>query len=118
MDIREKLLSLIQVVQGPLETECWVWVGGRNNSGYGTIHRNGWPEGTHRTSWQVHRGPIPDGLWVLHKCDVPSCCRPDHLFLGTAQDNIDDMMAKGRHRYRAKARRAKKHTIELGGYEE
>lgn len=50
----------------------------------------------HRASYKFYRGPIPDGLWVLHRCDVRCCINPDHLWLGTHQDNVDDMMAKGR----------------------
>lgn|SRR5262249_45026831 len=97
-ELRRRLLSLIQVAKGPLSTECWLWTGSRNNGGYGYMAYNGWSEGTHRISWIVHRGPIPNGLWVCHHCDVPSCLRPDHLFLGTPQDNVADMIAKGRYR--------------------
>src|SRR5262245_11822437 len=97
MDIREKLLSRVLIADGPLDTPCWLFIGGENNCGYGYIHYQGEPEGTHRISWQLHRGPIPDGMWVLHRCDVPSCCNADHLFLGSPQDNTADMMAKGRH---------------------
>lgn len=80
--------------------QCWIWTGS-TSEGYGQINvgggdgRHDW---AHRVSWEIHHGPIPDGLWVLHRCDNPSCVRPDHLFLGTVADNNRDMIAKGRHR--------------------
>ncbi len=51
---------------------------------------------THRIAWEEANGPIPEGLHVLHSCDNPPCCNVGHLFLGTAQDNADDKVAKGR----------------------
>jgi len=71
---------------------CWVWMGALLPKGYGHS-AFGRP---HRIAWSAYRGAIPDGLWVLHRCDVPSCCNPDHLFLGTNQDNVDDKVRKGR----------------------
>lgn len=52
----------------------------------------------HRAAWIFAKGPIPKGLWVLHRCDNPPCCNVDHLFLGTAADNSEDMLRKKRHR--------------------
>lgn len=59
-------------------------------------YRTGTPYQVHRVSWEIHNGPIPDGLMVCHHCDVRHCVRPDHLFIGTQRDNIADMIAKGR----------------------
>jgi hypothetical protein len=80
---------------------CWLWTGATGGtSGYGKFYdtqtrRNLW---AHRASWVLHCGPIPDGMLVLHKCDVRVCVNPDHLFLGTYVDNVADMIAKGRDR--------------------
>lgn len=76
--------------------ECWLWTGGHFADGYGAIRHNNKPTGTHRLSWEMHNGPIPNGLCVLHHCDNPPCVRPDHLFLGTKKDNAVDMGQKGR----------------------
>lgn len=56
--------------------------------------------GAHRASWIAHKGEIPEGMWVLHLCDNPICINPDHLFLGTAQDNTNDMITKKRENFR------------------
>ncbi len=63
---------------------------------YGTLSIDGHPVPFHRASWLIHKGPIPDGLLVCHKCDVRPCGNPDHLFLGTHGDNTRDSVAKGR----------------------
>ena len=76
---------------------CWLWTAYVHRiTGYGEFRFNGRARQAHRVAWELERGPIPDGMWVLHKCDVPGCVNVDHLFLGTHQDNMDDMMAKGR----------------------
>lgn len=80
---------------------CWLWTGGKYSSGYGefwtgSIKDGGKLTGAHRVSWMIHYGEIPEGIEVLHKCDVRTCVRPDHLFLGTQTDNMQDMFRKGR----------------------
>lgn len=77
---------------------CWLWMGSPDKFGYGKlVVRKGIEKGAHRISWELAHGPIPDGLLVLHKCDVPNCVNPDHLFLGTYKDNKADCISKGRH---------------------
>lgn len=79
--------------------QCWVWKASKQRHGYGQIGRcNGTGKYiiSSRASWILHIGSIPDGLWVCHHCDNPSCVRPDHLFLGTVLDNARDRASKGR----------------------
>lgn len=73
---------------------CWLWIG--HGDRYGHIHAGGRLRKAHRFSWELHSGPTPEGLCVLHRCDTPRCVRPDHLFLGTQLENIADRHAKGR----------------------
>lgn len=75
---------------------CWVWKVSKNTAGYGQIRSCGGSWLAHRLAWSLYRGPIPAGLSVLHRCDNPPCCNPEHLFLGTAADNRLDAIAKGR----------------------
>lgn len=77
---------------------CWGWTGALISTGYGLISVRGELTLAHRYSYTVNVSPIPDGLHVLHRCDNPKCVRPDHLFLGTNNDNIADRVAKGRGR--------------------
>ncbi len=81
---------------------CWLWTGTLRPDGYAYIQLS-YPSvkkvRVHRISYEMHYGPIPDGLLVCHKCDQRNCVRPEHLFLGTDKDNSDDMRAKGRQRY-------------------
>ena len=76
--------------------DCWLWTGAITGVGYGHIYADGRLAYTHRLAYELTYGPIPEGLFVCHHCDNPPCCRPEHLFLGTAQDNQSDMAAKGR----------------------
>ena len=90
----------MQKVSPEPNSGCWLWDGAVDSQGYGQIkggrrvEKMRW---AHRLSYELHHGPI-GGLQVLHRCDVPICVNPDHLFLGTNADNMADMKAKGRAR--------------------
>ena len=76
--------------------DCWVWTGCKRPGGYGQIRYDRRIQKSHRVSWKINCGDIPEGLCVLHKCDNPSCVNPNHLWLGTYQDNSTDMVNKER----------------------
>lgn len=75
---------------------CWLWTGALSTKGYGSIRRDGRTRTASVLSYQMHRGEIPFGLCVLHRCDIPSCVNPEHLFLGTQKENVEDRDRKGR----------------------
>jgi HNH endonuclease len=82
------------------ENKCWKWKTYKNKQGYGRLGiAAGQCVNAHRVSWVIHNGQIPDGLFICHTCDNPECTNPKHLFLGTRQDNINDMMVKKRGRH-------------------
>jgi hypothetical protein len=80
---------------------CWLWLGSVSHWGYGEIRWKKKNLRAHRVSWELaNNQAIPDGMFVCHKCDNPGCINPTHLFVGTHQDNVDDMYRKGRGKWR------------------
>lgn len=81
-------------------TGCWLWTAMLNHAGYGilgvSVANKTTPKLAHRLSYETHVGPIPEGMYVCHRCDQPSCVNPAHLFVGTQQANMADMLAEGR----------------------
>lgn len=91
-------------IQGENPDDCWGWKLKPTSFGYGTLQGQNedgshYSKAAHRLSWEIHFGEIQTGLYVCHTCDNPPCSNPNHLFLGTAEDNMRDKEAKGRGKY-------------------
>lgn len=98
-----------------LPNGCWEWTGGYTQKGYGRTNtsilgkKRRWY--AHRLAYTLIKGPIPQGMQVMHSCDNPKCINPEHLSVGTNQDNVNDMIAKGR-QCRGEAHKSTKLTDE------
>lgn len=94
MDIVKRFWSRVDRTDN--ENDCWLWQGGRSGDRYGYFFIHPRNQLAHRVSWMFTHGTIPDGMKVCHKCDRVLCVNPNHLFLGTQRDNVEDMHGKGR----------------------
>ncbi len=97
--VTEKFYARVLWQGGPMT--CWLWADSDSPDEYGKFKRGRHRHSTHRVAWVLAFGPLPvdvggEETCVLHHCDTPACCNPTHLFLGSNQDNVDDMLAKGR----------------------
>lgn len=85
----------LQVASTDLRADCWLYLGRHEKKGYGVIDIGDKSYLAHRVSYETHIGPIPNGLCVCHSCDNPTCINPEHLWLGTSYQNIQDAKQKG-----------------------
>lgn len=92
--IKDRLMK--RVFKDPV-SGCWLWMGSSmSRDGYGSFKLDGKNRTTHRVSYEVFKGEIPEGMCVLHTCDMPPCVNPEHLFLGTPKDNAADRVQRKR----------------------
>jgi len=94
-------------------SDCWLWKAAKDKDGYGKFKMNRKDYQAHRASWEISIAPINPGMCVLHRCDVPSCVNPDHLFLGTRLENNQDRDAKGRNGYSKRTHCPRGHEYSL-----
>src|SRR5262245_25348089 len=95
-DVRIALTETSEIFPSRLDTPCWRWKGPVTAEVYGSAPSWRGERYAHRLAYLAFVGKIPNGLDVCHKCDTPLCVNPNHLFLGTAKDNVQDSLKKGR----------------------
>lgn len=107
-DMIDRFMSKVRRTQ-----DCWIWTACKRRGGYGHFNKgNNKYTSAHRLSWEIHRGQIPNKLSVLHKCNNAACVNPDHLYLGTHNDNMRDRVACGRKKnYRGEKNSQAKRTL-------
>lgn len=111
MELPQSFWDRVEKIAGA--SGCWLWTGALTKLGYGEWQK----KRVHRRMWEYVHGQIPSGphlgtMCICHRCDVRSCCNPDHLFLGTQQDNMADAWVKGRMNY-DNSKRPRKITKEM-----
>lgn len=84
------------------DNECWEWIAAKNNKGYGQFRIGGVSKSTHRISYIIHKGEMPDGLMICHTCNNPTCINPNHLYAGTGKDNMKQSVREMRHHEQSK----------------
>ena len=106
---RDIVTRILDNVKGPLQEDaCWEYTGCRDPKGYGKVTYRYNLYRCHRVMWEAYNAePIPEGMLVRHKCDNPCCCNPNHLEIGTSQDNVDDKTRRGRGHYPGRGNKIK-----------
>ncbi len=95
-ELKNRIVRFVDIILDGERAGCWEWRGHKDRDGYGTLRLHGSTKKAHRVSYGAFVGQIPVSMHVLHKCDNPGCCNPEHLRLGTNADNQADKNAKGR----------------------
>jgi len=90
------LKNIKEVWHERLQSYCWIWQLAVNSHGYGTITVRKHTMQAHRFAYKTFKGEIPEGLYACHHCDAPTCCNPDHIYPGTQQQNMNDMVQRNR----------------------